>query len=186
MVKQYINIYILFIYSIYVKTKDEEDDKDNTIFQEEPIIPILIYFYIEAYNTRNIKILSKLKEIDYTIKLNRNNPLYSLIYSLSNQELGKLQNYLDNTIEKGWIYYLTLSTSAPILFVLNKDSRLRLYIDYRGLNKVTIKNYYLLSLISKILNRLLGTKVLSKISIKDTYYYIRIKKGNKQKTAFYI
>jgi hypothetical protein len=56
---------------------------------------------------------------------------------------------------------------------------LRLYIDYRGLNKITKKNRLALPLISKILNYLEGAVVFIKLNIKNTYYYIRIKQGNK-------
>jgi hypothetical protein len=59
--------------------------------------------------------------------------------------------------------------------VPKKDGGLRLYVDYRGLNKVTIKNRYLLPLISKILDRLSGAKYFLKIDLKDIYYYILIK-----------
>ena len=59
-----------------------------------------------------------------------------------------------------------------------KDSGLRLYIDYRGLNAVTLKNRYPLSLITEILNRLYGAKVFSKLDLKDVYYRIRIKAGD--------
>jgi hypothetical protein len=59
------------------------------------------------------------------------------------------------------------------------DRSLRLYIDYRGLNKVSVKNRYPLPLISEILDRLTGAKVFSKIDIQDAYYRIRIKEGDK-------
>ncbi len=59
------------------------------------------------------------------------------------------------------------------------DRELYLYIDYRGLNKVTIKNRYLLLLISRILNSLSGVRVFLKFNLKDAYYQIRIKEGYK-------
>ena len=94
------NIYILSIYIFYIKTKSKNYNKNNTIFYKKFLIPILIRSYIEVYNFRNITTLSKLKNLNYIIKLKRNNPLYSLIYNLSNREFSKLRNYLDNTIEK--------------------------------------------------------------------------------------
>ena len=56
---------------------------------------------------------------------------------------------------------------------------MRLYVDYRGLNKVTIKNRYSLPLISKMLDRLSGAKVYTKLDLRDAYYRLRIKKGDK-------
>jgi len=55
-------------------------------------------------------------------------------------------------MEKGWIWPSKLLVGVPILFVLKLDGTIRLYIDYRGLNKVIIKNYYLLLLVSEMLD----------------------------------
>ena len=70
------------------------------------------------------------------------------------------------------------SAEALILFVLKKDNNLRLYVDYRELNKIIIKNRYLLSLVNKILNRLNNIKYFIKLNLKNIYYYIRIRKNN--------
>ncbi len=63
---------------------------------------------------------------------------------------------------------------------------LYLYINYKTLNKIIIKNYYLLLLINKILIRLVNIKYLIKLDLKDIYYYLYIRKDNKQKIIFYI
>lgn len=70
-------------------------------------------------------------------------------------------------------------TGALILFVPKKDGGLRLYVDYRGLNRVSVKNRYPLPLISEILDRLSGVQYFSKVDVKDAYYRIRIKEGDK-------
>jgi hypothetical protein len=70
-------------------------------------------------------------------------------------------------------------TKALILFVPKKDRKLRLYINYKGLNKVTIKNCYTFPLISKMLNSIAYIKVFSKINFKNAYYKLRIKKKDK-------
>jgi hypothetical protein len=59
-----------------------------------------------------------------------------------------------------------------VLFIRKPDDSLRLYIDYRGLNEVTIKNNYLLPLLSKTLERFAGIKHFTKINIRNTYYRI--------------
>jgi hypothetical protein len=66
-----------------------------------------------------------------------------------------------------------------ILFILKLDRTIRLYIDYHGLNKVIIKNYYLLLLVSKILDRLSRVKIFIKLDLQDAYYRLRIKEGDK-------
>jgi len=68
--------------------------------------------------------------------------------------------------------------------VLVSDGSIRLCVDFRGLNTVTIKNRYPLPLISKILDRLSYTKRFTKLDLRDTYYRIRIKEGDEWKTAF--
>jgi hypothetical protein len=78
------------------------------------------------------------------------------------------------------------STGAPILFVFKKDRRLRLYIDYKIFNKITVKNRHSLLLIREILNRLNGAVIYTKLDLKNTYYKIRIRKRDKWKTIFRI
>ena len=65
------------------------------------------------------------------------------------------------------------------MFVPKKDRGLRLYVDYRRLNKVTIKNRTPLPLISKTLDRLRRSKSFTKLDLKDTYYRLRIREGDK-------
>jgi hypothetical protein len=64
------------------------------------------------------------------------------------------------------------------------DRDLRFYVDYRALNKLIIKNRYALPLINETINRLSDTKIYTKLDLKNAYYRIRIKVGNKWKTAF--
>ena len=112
------------------------------------------------------------------------NLLYRLLYNLSNNKLEVLRTYLDNALRKEQIRYSVSPARAPILFVLKKDGGLRLCVDYRALNKVTVKNRHLLPLISKTLDRLYRAKVFSKLDLKNVYYRIRICEGDKQKTTF--
>ena len=69
-------------------------------------------------------------------------------------------------------------TSSPILFAPKKDGGLRLCVDYRGLNKVIVKNRYLLPLISKTLDYLVGATEYTKIDLKDAYHRIQIQKSD--------
>ena len=101
------------------------------------------------------------------------------IYNLSRKELKILREYLNSLLEKGWIRPSKSPAGVLILFVLKLDSTIRLYVDYRGLNKVTIKNYYLLPLVSKILDRPFRAKIITKLDLRDAYYRLRIKEGNK-------
>ena len=96
-----------------------------------------------------------------------------------------LRNYLANSIEKGWIRRSTSLAGALVLFVPKKGGvGLRLCVDYRGLNRITVKNRHPLPLISETLARLGTAAVFTKLDLKDAYYRIRIKKGDEWKTAF--
>src|SRR5690606_10294399 len=73
---------------------------------------------------------------------------------------------------------------APILFAKKKDGSLRLCVDYRALNKITIKNRYALPLIPELLDRIRGAKYFTKLDLRGAYNLVRIKEGEEWKTAF--
>ena len=93
---------------------------------------------------------------------------------MSPAELKALEEYINDALAKGWIRESKSPTGAPIFFIPRKNGELRLYVDYRGLNAITIKNYYPLPLINEILDRLDGSMVFSKINLCNAYYRIRI------------
>ena len=72
----------------------------------------------------------------------------------------------------------------PVLFVKKKDSTLRMCIDYRQINKVTVKNKYLLPRIEDLFDQLKGTSVFSKIDLRSGYYQLWVKEVDVLKTAF--
>lgn len=73
---------------------------------------------------------------------------------------------------------------APVLFVRNKDGTMRLCIDYRMLNKVTIKNRYPLPRIDDLFDQIRGVTVFSKFDLRSGYHQLRIKDEDIHKTAF--
>jgi hypothetical protein len=77
---------------------------------------------------------------------------------MSQLELQATMDYLKENLDKGWIRTSTSPAGAPILFVKKKDGSLRLCVDYRGLNKITIKDRTPLPLIGESLDRLRGAK----------------------------
>ena len=108
------------------------------------------------------------------------------IYNLLQKKLQILQEYLESTLKKGSIRPSKSSTKAPILFILKAEGIIRLYINYRRLNKIIIKNQYPLLLVGKLFNRLSYTKIFIKLDLYNAYYRICIKKGDKWKTVFKI
>ena len=90
-----------------------------------------------------------------------------------------LKEYIKTALNKGWIRPSKSSARAPILFILKKDGSLRLYVNYRRLNELTIKNRYPLPLVGETIDRLVGVEIYTKIDLRDAYYRIRIKEGDK-------
>ncbi|RAR05874.1 gag/polymerase/env polyprotein [Stemphylium lycopersici] len=107
-----------------------------------------------------------------------------LIYNLSGRELEILREYLAAAQEKGWIRPSKSLVRAPILFVLKSDGTMRLCVDYRGLNKVTIKDRYPIPLVSEMLDRLSKAAIYTKLDLRDAYYRLRVCEGDEWKTAF--
>jgi hypothetical protein len=104
-------------------------------------------------------------------------------YRMSHEELKKLKVQLEELLAKGYIKPSKSPYGAPILFVHKKDGTLRMCVDYRALNKATVKNRYPLPRIDDLFDHLSGAKVFSRIDLHSGYYQIRIAEGDEEKTA---
>jgi hypothetical protein len=83
-------------------------------------------------------------------------PIYKLIYSLSKKELAALREYLKENQNKEFIRPSVANASYPILFIPKPGGKLRLYVDYRRLNEIIVKNRYTLLLILELHDRIRG------------------------------
>uniref|UniRef100_A0A388L5R7 Reverse transcriptase domain-containing protein n=1 Tax=Chara braunii TaxID=69332 RepID=A0A388L5R7_CHABU len=106
------------------------------------------------------------------------------IYRMSPRELEELRKQLDELLEKGWIRPSSSPFGAPVLFVPKKEGELRMCIDYRGLNAITVKNVEPLPRIDDLLDRVQGCKYFSKIDLKSGYHQIEVHPDDQYKTAF--
>jgi hypothetical protein len=104
-------------------------------------------------------------------------------YRMNHEELKELKVQLEELLIKGYIKPSKSPYGAPILFVHKKDGTLRMCVDYRALNKATVKNRYPLPCIDDLFDRLSRAKVFSRIDLRSGYYQIRIAKGDEEKTA---
>ena len=100
------------------------------------------------------------------------------------QELKVLRGYLDENLKKGFIRESKSPAGYPILFAPKKDGSLRLCVDYRKLNDITIKNRYPLPNIGELQDRLGRAKIFTKLDLRGAYNLIRMKEGEEWKTAF--
>jgi len=99
-------------------------------------------------------------------------------------ELKELKVRLQELVEKGFIRLSTLPWGAPVLFVRKKDGSMRLCINYRQLNQVTLKNKYPLPRVDDLLDQLRGALIFSKIDLKSWYHQVRVREEDVQKIAF--
>lgn len=106
------------------------------------------------------------------------------IYRLSPLEFAELKKQIKQLLALGFIEPSSSPYGAPVLFVQKKDGSLRMCIDYRALNKITIKNKYPLPRIDDILDKLNGCAYLSSIDLKSGYWQLQIDENDVPKTAF--
>ena len=148
-------------------------------------LPVLYQDYSHVFSAELAGTLPPNSEYDHAIDLEEGaTPPQLRIYNLSQKELEILRQYLDDSLEKGWIQPSKSPAGAPILFVPKADGSMRLCVDYRGLNKITIKNRHPLPLISELLDRLSRAAIFTKLDLRDAYHRLRIRKGDEWKTAF--
>ena len=111
-------------------------------------------------------------------------PPYGPIYSLGPVELETLKAYIETNLANGFIRPSKSPAGAPILFDRKSDGSLRLCVDYRGLNNLTIKNRYPLPLIGESLDRLKRAKQFTQLDLTNVYHQMRIRKRDEWKIAF--
>ncbi|KAI3704519.1 hypothetical protein L1987_74741 [Smallanthus sonchifolius] len=105
-------------------------------------------------------------------------------YRLAPSEMQELSNQLQELLDKGFIRPSFSPWGAPVLFVKKKDGTFRMCIDYRELNKLTIKNRYPLPRIDDLFDQLQGSSFYSKIDLHSGYHQLRIQEEDVPKTAF--
>jgi hypothetical protein len=125
------------------------------------------------------------RDIEFAIELQPGTtPISKRPYRMSPTELAELKKQLQELLDKGFIRPSTLPWGCPALFVKKKDESLRLCIDYRPLNAVTIKNKYPLPRIDVLFDQLIEAKVFSKIDLCFGYHQIKIRASAIPKTSF--
>ncbi|GKA04210.1 putative nucleotidyltransferase, ribonuclease H [Tanacetum coccineum] len=111
-------------------------------------------------------------------------PVAQTPYRLAPSEMQELSNQLQELTDRGFIRPSTSPWGAPVLFVKKKDGSFRMCIDYRELNKLTIKNRYPLPRIDDLFDQLQGSSVYSKIDLRSGYHQLRVREEDIPKTAF--
>ncbi|GJV61265.1 putative reverse transcriptase domain-containing protein [Tanacetum coccineum] len=111
-------------------------------------------------------------------------PVARAPYRLAPSEMEELSTQLQELSDKGFIRPSSSPWGAPVLFVKKKDGSFRMCIDYRELNKLTVKNRYPLPRIDDLFDQLQGSSVYSKIDLRSGYHQLRVRDEDIPKTAF--
>jgi hypothetical protein len=166
------------------------DDIDNALQgKEDPdpekVLPAEIRHHASVFSPIEAERLPPHRPYDHEIKLQEGKkPPFGPLYSMSRQELEVLNDWIKENQRKGFIRRSSSDSSSPVLFVKKPGGGLRVCVDYRALNEITVKDRYPLPLTKESLNQLKGMKWFSKIDIISAFNNLRIKEGQEHLTAF--
>jgi hypothetical protein len=125
------------------------------------------------------------QDVEFIIELQSGTaPVFRWPYKMTPKELAELKVQLSKLLNKGYIHPSSSPWGCPTLFMKKKDQSLRLCVDYRPLNAVTVKNKYPLPRIDILFDQLAGAKVFSKVDLHSGYHQIKIHSEDIPKTAF--
>jgi predicted aspartyl protease len=151
----------------------------------QSMVPAEYHEFIDLFSEKAAEKLPPHRPYDHSIPLvEGKTPPYGPLYGMSRVELEALKKYLEENLNKSFIRHSSSPAGAPVLFVKKSDGSLRLCVDYRGLNEITVKNRYPLPLIQETLTRLSKAKWFTKLDLRGAYNLVRIAEGEEWKTAF--
>jgi hypothetical protein len=155
----------------------------EAIIQEIQDIPVVCEF--SDVFPKDLPGLPPERDVEFMIELKPGTtPISRRSYRMPPNELAEIKTQLQDLVEKGFIRPSSSPWGCLAIFVKKKDQTLRMCVDYRPLNEVTIKNKYPLSRIDILFNQLTGARVFSKIDLRSGYHQIRIRPEDIPKTAF--
>ncbi|KAA0045370.1 DNA/RNA polymerases superfamily protein [Cucumis melo var. makuwa] len=141
--------------------------------QEEKLKPKdipMVNEFLDVFST-GLSGMPRDREVEFIIELLAGtSPISQALYRMAPSELKELKVQLQELVDKGYVRPGVLPCGAPMLFVKKKDSTLRLCIEYRQLNKVTIRNKYPLPHMDDLLGHLKGATMFSKIDLRSGYH----------------
>jgi hypothetical protein len=125
------------------------------------------------------------RDVEFVIKLQPGTtPISRRAYKMTPKELVELKVQLNELLDKGYIHPSSSPWGCPTLFMKKKDQFLRLCVNYRPLNVITIKNKYLLTRINILFDQLVSARVFSKVDLHSGYHQIKIRPEDVPKTSF--
>ncbi|GJS22258.1 putative reverse transcriptase domain-containing protein [Tanacetum coccineum] len=168
------------IFLAHVTTKEVEDKSEKKRLEDVPIVQDFPEVFPE-----DLPGLPPTRQVEFQIDLVPGAaPVARAPYRLAPSEMKELSEQLKELSDKGFIRPSSSPWGAPVLFVKKKDGSFRMCIDYRELNKLTVKNRYPLPRIDDLFDQLQGSSVYSKIDLRSGYHQLRVREEDIPKTAF--
>ncbi|GJZ86609.1 putative reverse transcriptase domain-containing protein [Tanacetum coccineum] len=154
------------------------DGKVLRVLGERPKEKAVLLMSAKASDKKQEEIIVEIELIPGAV------PIAKSPYRLASSELEELLGQLKELQDKGFIRPSLSPWGAPVLFVIKKDGSFRMCIDYRELNKLTVKNRYPLPRIDDLFDQLQGSQFFSKIDLRSGYHQLRVPENDIPKTTF--
>ncbi|GJU56290.1 putative reverse transcriptase domain-containing protein [Tanacetum coccineum] len=168
------------VFLAQISTKKEEDKSEGKQIKDVPIVRDFPEVFPE-----DLPGLPPARPVEFQIDLILGAaPVARAPYRLAPSEMKELSEQLQELSDKGFIRPSSSPWGAPVLFVKKKDGSFRMCIDYRELNKLTVKNRYPLPRIDDLFDQLQGSSIYSKIDLRSGYHQLRVREQDIPKTAF--
>ncbi|KAK9395824.1 retrotransposon-derived protein PEG10 [Crotalus adamanteus] len=169
----------------HLRPPNEQAHMAVSLTPGEPVIPKEYLDLAEVFSEKECDALPPHRPNDCSIELVPGAKLpRPRMYAMSPLEMEEMQRYVNKNLARGFIERAKSSVGAPVLFKEKKDGSLRLCVDYKGLNAVSVENKYPLPLLKDLLTHLAKGSVFTKLDLREAYYRVRIKEGDEWKTAF--
>ncbi|GJW78392.1 putative reverse transcriptase domain-containing protein [Tanacetum coccineum] len=164
--------------TLIIRVMEKKSDKKR--LEDIPVVREIPEVFPE-----DLPVLPPVHQVEFQIDLIPGTaPVARASYRLAPSEMQELSNQLQELSNRGFIRPSTSPWGAPVLFFKKKDGSFRMCIDYRELNKLTIKNRYPLPMIDDLFNQLQGSSVYLKIDLRSGYHQLRVRDEDIPKTAF--
>nr|GEZ22974.1 putative reverse transcriptase domain-containing protein [Tanacetum cinerariifolium] len=175
--------YLLKGYHVFlanITTKMIKDKSEEKRLKDVPIVRDILKVFLE-----DLPGLPPTRQVEFQIDLILGAaPVARAPYRLAQSEMKEFLDQLQELSDKGFISPSSSPWGAPVLFVKKKDGSFRMCIDYRELNKLTMKNRYPLPRIDDLFDQLQGSSIYSKIDLRSGYHQLRVREADIPKTAF--
>ena len=153
--------------------------------QIEAVLARLRVFESDVFETRTMPRLPPLRELDLDItERPGSRPVARRAYPVAPQHRAELDRQINVLLEAGIIRRSVSPYAAPVLFAPKKDGKLRLCMDYRDLNRQTVRDKFPTPTASDLISRTRGARLLSKIDLHSGFHQLRIREEDIHKTAF--